>query len=173
VTGRLHLVDTGVYAVGRPEISQKGRWMAAVLTCGPEAVLSFTSAGQLWGIVPESPGPIEVSVRTQSSLRRCGVRVHRRPNLRIEDIVVHDGIPVDFHWPDLGLVVETDGLRYHRTPAAQARDRRRDQAHTVAGLTPLRFTHAQMRFESDRVRQTLIAVARRLQSGQLGPSGRE
>lgn len=25
--------------------------------------------------------------------------------------------------PDLGLVVETDGLRYHRTPAEQARDR--------------------------------------------------
>jgi len=24
---------------------------------------------------------------------------------------------VDFYWPDLGLVVETDGLRYHRTPA--------------------------------------------------------
>lgn len=84
-----------------------------------------------------------------------------------------NGYRVDFHWPDLGLVVETDGLRYHRTPAAQARDRRRDQAHAVAGLTPLRFTHAQVRFESDRVRQTLIAVARRLQSGQLGPSGRE
>ncbi len=26
---------------------------------------------------------------------------------------------VDFYWPDLGLVVETDGWRYHRTPAAQ------------------------------------------------------
>ena len=36
------------------------------------------------------------------------------------------------------LVVETDGLRYHRTPAQQSRDRRRDQAHTAAGLTPLR-----------------------------------
>ena len=23
---------------------------------------------------------------------------------------------VDFFWPNLGLVVETDGLRYHRTP---------------------------------------------------------
>jgi hypothetical protein len=42
---------------------------------------------------------------------------------------------VDFYWPDLGLVVETDGLRYHRTPAEQARDRLRDQAHTAAGLT--------------------------------------
>lgn len=33
---------------------------------------------------------------------------------------------VDFYWPDLGLVVETDGLRYHRTPAEQARDRLRE-----------------------------------------------
>ena len=31
-----------------------------------------------------------------------------------------NGFEVDFHWPALGLVVETDGLRYHRTPAAQA-----------------------------------------------------
>ncbi len=29
---------------------------------------------------------------------------------------------VDFFWPELGLVVETDGLRYHRTPSAQTRD---------------------------------------------------
>jgi very-short-patch-repair endonuclease len=63
-----------------------------------------------------------------------------------------NGFRVDFYWPKLGLVVETDGLRYHRTPAAQARDRARDHAHAAAGLTPLRFTHAQVRFEADRVR---------------------
>lgn len=49
-----------------------------------------------------------------------------------------NGFEVDFHWPDLGLVVETDGLRYHRTPAAQARDAERDRAHVLAGLAPLR-----------------------------------
>ncbi len=27
-----------------------------------------------------------------------------------------NGFRVDFFWPDLGLIVETDGLRYHRTP---------------------------------------------------------
>ncbi len=68
----------------------------------------------------------------------------------------------DFYWPDLGLVVETDGLRYHRTPAQQAKDRRRDQAHTAAGLTPLRFTHGQIAFEPAYVRATLEEVARRL-----------
>jgi len=74
-----------------------------------------------------------------------------------------NGFKVDFYWPHLALVVETDGLRYHRTPAQQTRDRRRDQAHTAAGMTPLRFTHAQVRFEGRYVRETLLAVVRRLE----------
>ncbi len=76
-----------------------------------------------------------------------------------------NGFRVDFFWPDLRLVVETDGLRYHRTPAQQARDQVRDQAHLAAGFTPLRFTHAQVRYEAEHVRSTLQAVARRLESG--------
>jgi very-short-patch-repair endonuclease len=73
-----------------------------------------------------------------------------------------NGYRVDFYWPDLRLVVETDGLRYHRTPAQQARDRLRDQTHTAAGLIPLRFTRAQVRYEPAHVRATLAAVAARL-----------
>ena len=56
-------------------------------------------------------------------------------------------------------MVETDGLRYHRTAAQQARDRLRDQTHAAAGLAPLRFTHAQVRFEPGHVLATLAAVA--------------
>jgi very-short-patch-repair endonuclease len=69
---------------------------------------------------------------------------------------------VDFFWPELELVVETDGLRYHRTPAQQAKDRVRDQAHIAAGLTPLRFTHGQIAYEQESVVDCLIAVAHRL-----------
>jgi predicted transcriptional regulator of viral defense system len=72
-----------------------------------------------------------------------------------------NGFEVDFYWPDLGLVVETDGLRYHRTPAEQARDRLRDQAHTAAGLTQLRFTHEQVRYEPEYVRKILAQTASR------------
>jgi len=72
------------------------------------------------------------------------------------------GFEVDFHWPHLGLVVETDGLQYHRTPFQQARDRLRDQAHTAAGLTPLRFTQHQVKFHPGHVERTLRAVAGRL-----------
>lgn len=70
---------------------------------------------------------------------------------------------VDFFWPDLGLVVETDGLRYHRTPSAQLRDARRDRAHVMAGMTPLRFTHYEVRYEPDRVRAALIKTIAMLQ----------
>jgi very-short-patch-repair endonuclease len=74
---------------------------------------------------------------------------------------VHE-FEVDFYWPDLGLVVETDGLRYHRTPAEQAQDRLRDQTHTAVGLTPLRFTHEQVRYEPEHVLTILTATAQML-----------
>ena len=73
-----------------------------------------------------------------------------------------NGHRVDFYWPELNLVVETDGLRYHRTPAQQAADRLRDQAHAAAGTTHLRFPHAQVRYEPGTVEETLARVARRL-----------
>jgi very-short-patch-repair endonuclease len=70
---------------------------------------------------------------------------------------------VDFFWPDLGLVVETDGLRYHRTPSAQTRDARRDRAHVMAGMTPLRFTHYEVRYEPARVRAALTRTIQLLE----------
>jgi very-short-patch-repair endonuclease len=240
--GRLHRIERGVYAVGRPELSRRGRWMAAALGSGSGAALSYGSAAALWGIGRERDGSIEVSVSSGSARSRFGVMVYRRTNLPASDVTVNRGIPVtsvartlidiagrlgradleravneadrlglidpptllevldqhpgkhgvgplrellgertfrltdselerrflrlvgetglpipltqqrlngfrvDFVWPDLRLVVETDGLTYHRTPAQQARDRVRDQAHLAAGFTPLRFTHAQVRF---------------------------
>jgi very-short-patch-repair endonuclease len=234
--------------------------MAAVLACGPRAVLSHGSAAALWEIGDEWRGLIEVSVRAQGTRCRTGIVIHRRATLAPADVTKRDGIPlttpvrtlvdlavrlgrgrleraikeadtrgltdpeelrsaidglrgqrgvgvirdlldrhtfvltdtelerrflpiarraglpppqtqrmvdgfrVDFFWPELGLVVETDGLRYHRTPAQQAADRVRDQAHTAAGLTPLRFTHAQVAYERRYVEATLRTVSRRLRA---------
>jgi very-short-patch-repair endonuclease len=70
---------------------------------------------------------------------------------------------VDFFWPELGLVVETDGLRYHRTPSSQIRDARRDRAHVMAGMTPLRFTHYEVRHEPRRVQKALTKTVSMLQ----------
>jgi very-short-patch-repair endonuclease len=47
-------------------------------------------------------------------------------------------------------------------PSQQAKDRRRDQIHAAAGLTTLRFTHEQVRFEPGSVRETLRRVIARL-----------
>jgi hypothetical protein len=76
--------------------------------------------------------------------------------------VMVNGFEVDFFWPELGLVVETDGLTYHRTPSAQARDRLRDQTHTAAGLTTLRFTRRQVKYERAHVLRILVETARHL-----------
>ena len=79
-----------------------------------------------------------------------------------------NGFRVDFFWPELGLVVETDGLRYHRTATQQSRDRTRDQRHVAAGLVALRFTHFQVTFEARRVVDTLRRVAERQRLALLG-----
>lgn len=97
----------------------------------------------------------ELERRFLPIVRRAGLPLPRTQR-RVNDF------RVDFFWPELGLVVETDGLRYHRTPAQQARDRLRDQTHSAAGLTPLRFTHAQVVHEPGHVLQVLTAVAGRL-----------
>lgn len=66
---------------------------------------------------------------------------------------------VGFYWPEFGLVIETDGLRYHRTASMQTRDARRDRAHALAGMTPLRFTHDEVKYEPARVRKELCRAA--------------
>lgn len=202
--------------------------MAAVLACGPKALLSHHSAAALWGIRHAQPedvrrADVHVVVGNGNARLRPGVRAHRRRNheapgrREVDDIpVTHpvatvvdlatclpdgqleaavneadhlklvdperlraaidalprrpgvkrlrglldgptitltttelerlflplaleaglpvpqtqtwlDGYRVDFHWPDLGIVVETDSLRYHRTPFKQASDKRRGQ----------------------------------------------
>lgn len=79
-----------------------------------------------------------------------------------------NGHRVDFRWSRPGLVVEADSLRYHRTPERQSADMRRDHAHVSAGLTTLRFSHEQIRYEPDYVRRTLAANLARLQLGSAG-----
>jgi very-short-patch-repair endonuclease len=67
--GRLHRLHAGVYAVGHRVVPKEGRWMAAVLASGPEAVLSHWSAAALWMIRPSSRSRIDVTVphRSRSS----------------------------------------------------------------------------------------------------------
>lgn len=233
--------------------------MAAVLSCGPDALLSHRSAAVLWGLVrPAVEREIEVAVPGEVVRRRPGITVHRRSDLsqdhgrevsripvvdpistlidlgscvvewRVEQAINEadrldlvdpevlratvetlpprpgmacmrrllglealtdtglerkflaivraanlplpetqvwvSGYRVDFYWPELGLVVETDGWAHHRTPGEQATDHRRDQAHAKGGLTAVRFAESQVRYEPAQVRAALCSVIRRLQS---------
>jgi very-short-patch-repair endonuclease len=273
--GRLHRTWRGVYAVGRPQLTQRGWWMAAVLACGRSSVLSHDSAAALWGIRAmkglrregRRPREIHLSLLGSTTRSLAGLRVHRRRRLPEGDRTRRDGIPVtspartlidlgtrlskerlevavneadklglidpetlrtavedhrgvdgvstlrtvldqrtftltdselerrfmrlvdcaglprpltqrwingfrvDFFWPELGLVVETDGLRYHRTATQQSRDRIRDQAHTAAGFSALRFTHTQVRFHAEHVVKTLRVVAEQARLRIVGSPG--
>jgi very-short-patch-repair endonuclease len=90
--GRLHRIERGVYAVGHDHLDAKGRWMAGVLTCGAESLLSHRPAGALWGIAPYNGSLIDITApRRRRSRGR--LRLHRA-RLHEEDRTVEDGIPV-------------------------------------------------------------------------------
>lgn len=96
---------------------------------------------------------------TDSELERRFLRLVNRARLPLPKTQQRvNGFRVDFLWPEVRLIVETDGLRYHRTAHQQSRDRVRDQAHVAAGFTALRFTHAQVVHEPRYVAQTLRTV---------------
>jgi hypothetical protein len=68
--------------------------MAAVLACGPGAVLSHRNAAALHGLRDTARARIDVSVPSRSTIRRAGIEVHRAPNLAPADVTVVDNIPV-------------------------------------------------------------------------------
>src|SRR4051794_16801259 len=85
---RLHPLHRGVYAVGRAELTQKGKWMAALLACGDGAALSYDSAAALWRLTKPTE-PIHVSVLSRSRSRE-GIVVHRRTELSATRHPSHD-----------------------------------------------------------------------------------
>lgn len=91
--GRLQIVHRGVFRVGPIAAPCSGE-MAAVLACGPDAVLGHASAARLWGQVDRGGArPVHVFV-LRGDRRRPGIRVHRGPDLRRDETTTHDSIPV-------------------------------------------------------------------------------
>ena len=90
--GRLHRVHRAVYVLVPAQLlSFKGRYMAAVLTCGPGAALSHRSAADLLGLRATARARIDVTALSH----RCvdGVDVHRSTTLLPSDVTEVDGIP--------------------------------------------------------------------------------
>jgi very-short-patch-repair endonuclease len=90
--GWLHPLYRGVYAVGHTAVSIKGKYLAAVLACGPGAALSHRAAGHHLGLRP-LPAGIDVSVPVKRP-GPPGIRTHRSRLLTPADITRVDNIPV-------------------------------------------------------------------------------
>jgi very-short-patch-repair endonuclease len=90
--GRLRVLHRGVYAVGHRRLRPEGHRLAAVLACGPGAVLSHTSAAAHWNLLTTAQTRIDV---TAPRARRGapGIRLHRSRSLDAQDATQHDGIP--------------------------------------------------------------------------------
>jgi very-short-patch-repair endonuclease len=91
-SGRLHLLHRGVYAVGHTAVTGHGRWMAAALAGGPDAVLSHHAAAALWRLRDPRGGPVDVTTPRHRRGGR-GLRFHqvRLPDGEVTEL---DGIPV-------------------------------------------------------------------------------
>lgn len=89
---RLHRLSRGVFAVGHRRITLRGRWLAAVLACGPSAMLSHCFAGALLGVLEHARGLIDVTV-SGNVRKRAGVRLHRVADLTAADRSTVDAIP--------------------------------------------------------------------------------
>jgi very-short-patch-repair endonuclease len=243
-SGKLHRRYTGVFAVGRPDLRLEGEFLAAVLACGPSAVLSHRSAARLWGL--RGGGTHRIDVTAPRGVRpKPGLRIHR-PLLPLDaiDKIERDGVPVtavartlldcadprarvdvgrllheasvqevldarevwnvlarcpgapgaraleramreelppftrsglerevvrllrdarlpkprvnahvwvgdellevDFFWPDLGVIVETDGSRYHSTRWRRRKDAEKTARLVAAGYTVVRVTDVEV-----------------------------
>jgi very-short-patch-repair endonuclease len=94
--GRLHRVHHGVYAVGHRPAAPEARFHAAALAVGEGAVVSYVSAGVLWGLIaPDRARGHPVDVTSARALRpQRGIRVHRSRTLRSYDRTRARGVPV-------------------------------------------------------------------------------
>ena len=92
--GRLHRIHLGVYSlVPKALLTREGHWMAAVLACGPGAVLSHRNAAALHGLRPTARAKIDVTVPGRSCRSRTGIDVHRSISLTEADVTIVNGIP--------------------------------------------------------------------------------
>lgn len=90
----LHRIHDGVYSlVPRKLLTRRGHWMAAVLACGPGAVLSHRTAAALHGIRDTARARIDVTVPRRSRSRRLGIDIHRSNSLTPADVTIVDNIP--------------------------------------------------------------------------------
>jgi predicted transcriptional regulator of viral defense system len=112
--GRLYRIYQGVYALVPLElVSRDGRFLAAVLACGPGAVLSHRSAAVLHELRRSDRTRIDVTIPQRSPRKHAGIDVHRPTTLAPCDITVSRNIPcttVARTLLDLAQVIDRRGV---------------------------------------------------------------
>ena len=93
LSGRLHRLYEGVYAVGHLALTQRARWRAAVAACGPGALLSHRSAAALWGL-PVAPGRLPAVTIGHGGRGVRSIEVHHARTIREEHRALLGGVPV-------------------------------------------------------------------------------
>jgi len=126
-TGTLIRVHRGVYRVGHRAPSLEAGYLAAVLACGPGALLSGRAAGHLYGLLKGSAPAPEVTTPTERRIK--GVRTRRARRIDAHDATTWRRIPVTTvarTLVDLAAVLAADDLaracheaevRHRATPA--------------------------------------------------------
>ena len=112
-TGRLHRLHRGVFVAGHVPLTRKGRYMAAVLACGPGAALSHRYAADLRGLRGSDRAAIDVTSPCRAGRRHAGIDVHSGATLVDRDVDVVHGIPCTSFARtllDLASVVDRRGL---------------------------------------------------------------
>ena len=90
--GSLIRVHFGVYRAGHAAPNLEARYIAAVLACGDQAVLSGRASGFLWALLKGRPPPPEVTAPTERRVKGISCRECRA--LDPADLTTCRGIPV-------------------------------------------------------------------------------
>jgi len=75
--GRLHRIHEGVYAVGHPNISTKGRFVAATKACKPFGALSHRATAAFLEIQEWTERDVEITVPRGINREHAGIQLHR------------------------------------------------------------------------------------------------
>jgi Protein of unknown function (DUF559) len=82
----------GTYAIGHTAIGRAGGLRAALLACGPGAVLSHGTAAALWGLRDQWPTLIDVLVPEQRGRKIDGIRCRRCRYPEPPEVGTYNGI---------------------------------------------------------------------------------
>jgi hypothetical protein len=165
--GVLLRVHCGTYRVGHRAPSVEALYLAAVLACGPGAVLSGRAAGHLLRLIKGAAPPPEVTTRSQ----RCahGVRTRRAKSV---ETMTFRGIPVTTvpqTLVDLAAILGEAGLAracheagvVHRTTPAQVEPLLAAVPNCPGAAKLRRVLRGEVRVTLSTLERRFLAVLRR------------